>query len=100
MYKFKLKPSLPNIEKLMDELIDSPFVIIKDEKLARRLGIYAKPLRDEKILHISPDKKLNETVAFLKCNNFRRPNSVSKKKGKRIEYTFDSLLAPPMDFDI
>jgi hypothetical protein len=100
MYTFRLKPKLLNIEKLMDDLIEYPLVIIKDDKLARKLGIYAKPLKDEKILHISHDGKLDETVAFLKCNNYRVPNSVQKKKGKRIEYIFDSMLFPPMDFKI
>jgi len=94
MFKLSIKPSNKDIEVLMDRLIAEPLVIITDDKKARRLGIYAKPLRDRGVLHISPDAKLKETVAFLKCNNYYKANMVKKKKGKRIDYEFNDLLIP------
>jgi hypothetical protein len=99
MYTFRLKRSASDdVEQLLDTLIDNPLVILRNDKLARKLGIYAKSLRDEKILHISPDKKLNETVVFLKCNNYIKPKSIVKKKGKRIEYVFNDILVPNLEF--
>jgi hypothetical protein len=95
MYIFNLKNSLPDIEKMMDELIAKPLIIIKEPKSARRLGIYAKSLREQKILNISQDPKTRETVAYLKYNNILRPGKVKKNNGKRkIEYIFDDLLIP------
>lgn len=94
MFKFKIKHKYADIEKLMDEMIENPFVLINDPGKARLLGQIAKPLRDENILHISPDKRLNETVAFLKVNNVSS-EKVKKKKGRNIEYHFENLLIPP-----
>ena len=92
MFEFTMKNKFADVEEMMDDLISNPMIIIKNKQKARKLGQIAKPLRDEKILHISPDKVLNESVAFLKCNNVIKPNSVVKHKGKHIKYEFDSLL--------
>jgi hypothetical protein len=94
MYKFSLKCSLPDIESMMDNLMDKPLIIIKEPKQARRLGIYTQPLRDMKVLNISQDPKTKETVAYLKCNNIIRPGWITKKKSKKIEYVFKDLLIP------
>lgn len=94
MYTFKMKPSLPDIEKMMDDLINKPLIKIDDKNNAKKLGKYAKPLRERKVLTIAQDKRLNETIAYLKCNNVIRPGSVTKKKGRKIEYIFDDLLIP------
>jgi len=94
VYTFKLKNSLPDIEQMMDDLIDKPLIIIKEPKKARRLGIYTKPLREQKVLNISQDPKTKETVAYLKCNNVLSPGWVTKNRSKRIEYTFRDLMIP------
>lgn len=94
MYTLKLKNSLQDMEKMMDDLINKPLIRINDKNNAKRLGRYAKPLRERKVLTIAKDKRLNETIAYLKCNNVLRPGSVRKKKGRKIEYIFDDLLIP------
>ena len=95
MYTFNLKSTLPDIEKMMDELIEKPLIIIREPKRARRLGIYAKPLREQKVLNISKDPKTKETVAYLKCNNIIKPGGVTKKNRKRkVEYIFNDLMIP------
>ena len=78
----------------MDEMLVKPLVIIKEPKNASMLGQIAKPLRDEGVLHISPDKRLGESVAFLKINNVNG-KKVKKRKGRKIEYLFENMLVPP-----
>ena len=92
VYKFSIKTSLPHIEKLMDGLVENPYLILRDKSDVRRLGIYGRPLRKRKILHISPDEKLGESVALLKINNHIRPGSVKKKKGRKIDYIFEDTF--------
>jgi len=95
MYSFKMKPRYPEVERLMDEMLIKPIVIIKEPKQASKLGQIAKPLRDEGVLHISQDKKLHgETIAFLKINNVNG-KKVKKKKGRNIEYLFENMMIPP-----
>lgn len=88
-----IKNSQTDLEQVIDKIINEPFAIINDDKLSRSLGIYAKPLRDKGILHISSDDKIGETVVFLKCkNNYSKKGSISKRKGKSIDYIFDDIL--------
>ncbi len=91
-YKFSIKRNLPNLERLMDGLINEPYVIIKNKSTVQSLGIYGRELRKRKILHISPDEKLGESVALLKINNHTRPGSVKKKKGRKIDYIFEDTF--------
>ena len=95
MYTFSMKAKYKDVEKLLDELMDNPYLIIKDKQKATRLGQIAKELRDKKVLHISQDPKLKETIAILKVNNAIRPDVVCKKKSKKIKYIFEDLLLPP-----
>ncbi len=93
VYKFSIKKNLPNIERLMDNLISEPYVLIKDNKQARNLGRYARPLRKKKILLISGDIKLKESVAVLKINNYTKKGSVKKKVDRnKINYLFEDTL--------
>ena len=94
MYTFKMKTKYNDVEDMLDRMMSKPLILIKEPGKARKLGQIAKPLRDARILHISPDDKLGESVAFLKVNNVIKPKSVKKKKGKRIEYKFDNMLIP------
>ena len=94
MYSFRMKAKYPEVEKLMDEMLVKPLIIIKEPKKASLLGQICKPLRDEKVLHISPDKRLGESVAFLKINNVNG-KKVKKKKGRKIEYLFENMMIPP-----
>lgn len=91
MYKFSIKASLPRIETVMDKLWKEPYVILKDPIVARNLGVYAKPLRKNKILHISQDKRTKETIAVLK----RKP--VQKKRGRKVDYIFEDTFLPKID---
>lgn len=93
MYSLRVKP-LPNIEKAMDDLISKPFIILKDEGLARRMGYHLGALRKEKILTIANDRLSKETIMVLRKNNFYQPGSVTKVKGKRLIYEFDNLFPP------
>jgi len=94
MYSFKMKPCYPEVERLMDEMLCKPIVIIKEPKQASKLGQIAKSLRDEGVLNISRDKHLGESVAFLKINNVNG-KKVKKKKGREIEYLFENMMIPP-----
>lgn len=95
MYEFKLKRGLPKIEEIIDACINNPLVPLSDKSTSIRLGIYAKPLRDRKILNVLWDDKTNEKFASLKINNITRPGVVHKKNGgKQITYVFEDLLIP------
>lgn len=102
MYTFPLKASrhkpVPKIiEYYMDRLINEPFVILPDTNISWKLGVYAKELRERGLLHISSDLKLKEPIAILKINNALRPNAVTKRKGKTIEYIFEDTLLPKVE---
>jgi len=104
MYVFALKssrhkPVPKEIENMLDVLISEPYVILTDPNLSWKLGHYAKDLRDRKLLHVSSDLKLKESIAILKVNNYYRPNIVKKRRnGKTIEYIFEDTLIPKAKF--
>ena len=78
----KYKTKNKKVENLLDKMVCSPYIVLKDKKDARILGKSASQLRKAGILHISSDSKTKETVAFLKNRH------VKKKKNRGTEYTF------------
>ena len=99
VYVFGLKRSrhkaVPaNIEKIFDELINKPFIVLPDTSYNKKLGVYGSELRKMGLLHVSTDFLSNEPVAYLKINNYIKPGSIVKKSGKRVEYIFENLFIP------
>lgn len=96
MFTISIKPQYKEIISLIDILIDEPGVLVKNPKLVRRLGIHAKELRRQKLLHISPDPELKETSIVLKCSNYYTPGLVTKKKSANhtTDYIFNTVGIP------
>lgn len=76
-----------DIENIMDTLIESPFVEIKNPVVSRKLGVYTKELKKYNLLEIKSGR------AFLKVNNYLKPKSVFKikKLGFGTGYIFKDL---------
>lgn len=83
-----------DVEYLLDQLIMQPFVEIPDSSLSKKLGRYTSELKNKGLLRIYWNKDDNASIARLKINNFVRPNSVFKNKGKLTEYVFKDTLIP------
>lgn len=92
MYRIKIPGCFPEIEKTLDDLIKKPFVVIDDEKLARRLGIHTRPLRKKGILGIYSDSKNHETIAVLKIKDVEKRNMRGYAKGVEYDFNFTPKL--------
>jgi len=82
-----LPKKIPKIEKIMDTIMEVPYVEISDGVLARRLGYYIKPLTEQGLMRFLPDKYDDRGSVVL-----RKSRSVSKKvgRGHSIVYVFSN----------
>ena len=90
---FKLVvPRTPVIEKLVDDLINEPFLEINDPGLSRSIGIHLAPLRKRKILSLYYEREQGGSLAKLNTKD------VSKKYiygNNSIEYDFNVEIPVP-----
>ena len=89
---FKLVvPRTPVIEKLVDDLINEPFLEINDPGVSRRIGIHLAPLRKRKILSLYYEREQGGSLAKLNTKD------VTKKylPGRSIEYDFNIEIPVP-----
>ena len=93
MYQVKIRPSRVDLENVMDQLIEKPYIILKDDNLVHKIGMNFKDLRHLKFLIIANDMKTHTTVLLLKRNNHTNPGSVVKIKSRRIVYQFDFIVS-------
>jgi len=98
-YIFNLKASRHNsvpkdIEIFLDYLITKPYLPLPNANFSRKLGKYTQELKKKGLLRIYWNGLDQDSIAILKINNYIRPNSVFKRKGKQIEYVFEDVLIP------
>lgn len=92
-FVMNLNKKFSDLESAMDLLIDGEPLVYKNDNMQQRLGRFCNELRDRKILHLSYDRVTNESIAYLKINNRKKPNSVKKETNNiRIKYVFNDCL--------
>lgn len=90
MYRLKLPGNLPDIESLIDNLIEQPYVELNNSGQSRKLGFYTKDL-PKGVLKIYWNRELKESIAILKVKEATKKNG----KGKSIEYILGDKIKSP-----